>query len=107
MRMIRAGLAALFAFAASAVQSQVPAAPGPLATVLDSLRLDPNGTTLTADDVTGLGKKILSMERDFNARAGFSKEQDRLPEFFKSQPVAPHQVTFKVSDEELDQVFNW
>jgi aldehyde:ferredoxin oxidoreductase len=47
------------------------------------------------------------MERDFNARAGFTSAHDRLPEFFKSDPLSPHQVVFDVKDEELDQVFNW
>jgi len=65
------------------------------------------GAGMTAEDVTALGKRILTMERDFNIRAGFSKEQDRLPMFFKTQPVPPHNVTFGVSDEELDRVFNW
>jgi aldehyde:ferredoxin oxidoreductase len=54
-----------------------------------------------------LGKTILKTERDFNARAGFTKEQDRLPRFFTTEPVAPHNVTFTVPDDELDKVFNW
>jgi aldehyde:ferredoxin oxidoreductase len=65
------------------------------------------GLSLTGDDVVALGKKVLSAERDFNARAGFTAEDDRLPRFFTEQPVAPHQVTFMVKDEELDQLFNW
>ncbi len=65
------------------------------------------GLTLTADDVTALGKRILTMERDFNTRAGFSKAQDRLPDFFTSQAVAPHNVTFQVSNDDLDRVFDW
>ncbi|MGA7876981.1 MAG: aldehyde ferredoxin oxidoreductase C-terminal domain-containing protein [Desulfoferrobacter sp.] len=65
------------------------------------------GFDLTADGVTDLGKKILSMERDFNARAGFTAQQDRLPRFFTNEKLAPHDVTFGVKDEELDQVFNW
>jgi aldehyde:ferredoxin oxidoreductase len=65
------------------------------------------GLNLTGDDVAALGKRILTMERDFNTRAGFSKEQDRLPEFFKNQPVSPHDVTFQVSNDDLDRVFNW
>ncbi len=65
------------------------------------------GLSLTADDVVALGKKILSAERSFNARAGFTAEHDRLPRFFEQQPLAPHQVTFKVKPEELDKVFNW
>ncbi len=66
-----------------------------------------SGQELTADDVTALGKQILTYERDFNARAGFTKEHDRLPEFFKNEPLAPHNTTFEVKDEDLDQVFNW
>jgi aldehyde:ferredoxin oxidoreductase len=65
------------------------------------------GLSLTADDVVALGKRILSVERQFNVRAGFSQEHDRLPRFFQEQPLPPHQVTFGVKDEELDRVFNW
>jgi len=65
------------------------------------------GLSLTADDVTELGKSILRNERDFNRRAGFTAEHDRLPAFFYKQPLAPHNVTFDVKDEELDQVFNF
>jgi aldehyde:ferredoxin oxidoreductase len=65
------------------------------------------GIALTGDSVTALGKKVLSAERDFNRRAGFGPEQDRLPEFFLKEPLAPHQVVFKVKDAELDKLFNW
>jgi len=65
------------------------------------------GLEMTADDVTALGKKVLSQEREFNRRAGFSAQHDRLPQFFKNQTLAPHNVTFDVTDEELDQVYNW
>lgn len=65
------------------------------------------GLALTGDDVTALGKAVLSAERSFNARAGFTALDDRLPRFFEQQPLAPHQVTFQVKPEELDRVFNW
>lgn len=65
------------------------------------------GWNLTGDDVTALGKKVLKMERDFNTKAGFTKEQDRLPRFFYNEPVGPHNITFQVKDEELDGLFNW
>jgi len=65
------------------------------------------GLELTADSVTELGKKVLKTERDFNTRAGFTKEDDRLPRFFYTDPVPPHNVTFMVKDEELDSLFNW
>jgi len=65
------------------------------------------GLSLTGDDVVALGKKILSAERDFNARAGFSPVDDRLPRFFEQEKLAPHQVTFEVKHAELDNLFNW
>jgi len=65
------------------------------------------GQNFTADHVVELGKKILDYERDFNTRAGFTSKQDRLPDFFKNEALTPHNVTFMVKDEELDQVFNW
>ncbi|HQJ66415.1 MAG TPA: aldehyde ferredoxin oxidoreductase C-terminal domain-containing protein [bacterium] len=65
------------------------------------------GTALTADDVTALGKRILSMEREFNAKAGFTAQHDRLPRYFKHERLAPHNVVFEVKDEDLDKVMNW
>ncbi|RMG75169.1 MAG: aldehyde ferredoxin oxidoreductase [Nitrospirae bacterium] len=65
------------------------------------------GWNMTVDDFVEMGKKILKMERDFNARAGFTKKDDRLPRFFKTEPLPPHNITFQVKDEDLDQVFNF
>jgi aldehyde:ferredoxin oxidoreductase len=65
------------------------------------------GLALTADSVTALGKRVLSAERDFNKRAGFTSQQDRLPRFFQQEKLPPHQITFNVKSEELDQLFNW
>lgn len=65
------------------------------------------GLSLDADGVVELGKTILKMERDFNVKAGFTAEHDRLPRFFKTEKVPPHDVVFEVTDEDLDTVFNW
>jgi aldehyde:ferredoxin oxidoreductase len=65
------------------------------------------GQDMTADGVTALGQQVLKNEREFNAKAGFTKADDRLPDYFKKEKLAPHNVTFAVSDEELDQVFNF
>ena len=65
------------------------------------------GINMTGDGVTDLGKKVLKMERDFNTRAGFTPQHDRLPGYFKTEKFAPHNVTFAVKDEDLDKVFNW
>ena len=51
--------------------------------------------------------KILKLERDFNAAAGLTNKDDRLPDYFKKEQLAPHNVVFQVSDEDLDQVHNY
>ena len=61
------------------------------------------GTTWSMDDYTGLGVRTLKAEREFNRRAGFSAEHDRLPAFFASEPLPPHNVVFDVPDDQLDQ----
>jgi aldehyde:ferredoxin oxidoreductase len=65
------------------------------------------GLELTGDDVTALGKSVLNNEREFNRKAGFTSEHDRLPEYFQREALPPHNITFQVTDEDLDQVFNW
>jgi aldehyde:ferredoxin oxidoreductase len=65
------------------------------------------GLNLTGDDVNALGKQILTTEREFNKKAGFTSEHDRLPAYFRNEDLAPHKVTFSVTDKELDEVFNW
>ena len=65
------------------------------------------GTDFTADGVTELGKQVLMQERDFNARAGFTQAHDRLPGYFKTESLPPHNVKFGVTDEDLDKVFEW
>lgn len=65
------------------------------------------GISLTGDDVTNLGKHILKVERQFNIDAGFTREHDRLPEFFKTEPVAPHNAVWDFSDAEIDEFWNF
>jgi len=65
------------------------------------------GLSLKTDDVATLGKSILKTEREFNGRAGFTQADDRLPEYFRDEALAPHNVRFDIVDKELDSVFNW
>ncbi len=65
------------------------------------------GWNLTADDVVEYGKSVLRNEKDFNRRAGFTKEHDRLPRYFQRETLAPHGVTFDVSDADLDSVLDF
>ncbi|MBU1564428.1 MAG: aldehyde ferredoxin oxidoreductase [Proteobacteria bacterium] len=63
--------------------------------------------SLTGDDVVNLGKYILKTERTFNTAAGFTATDDRLPEFFYSEPLPPHNVTFDFTGEEIDTFWDF
>jgi len=65
------------------------------------------GISLTADDVTNLGMSILKTERAFNEAAGFTNLDDRLPEFFSEEPIAPHNVVWDFTGEEIDSFWNF
>ena len=65
------------------------------------------GISLTGDDVTNLGKSILKTERAFNLAAGLSSADDRLPEFFYSEPLPPHNTVVDFTPEEIDSFWNF
>ena len=54
-----------------------------------------------------LGRETLTLEREFNRRAGFTEADDRLPEWFTREPLAPTEAVFDVPEEDLDGVFDW
>ena len=65
------------------------------------------GISLTADDVTNLGMSILKTEHGFNQAAGFTKEDDRLPEFFALEPIAPHNAVWDFTGDEIDTFWDF
>ena len=58
------------------------------------------GTNLTADFFSWLGRETLRLEAEFNRRAGFTEQDDELPEFFYDEPLAPtnHVARFHAND---------
>ncbi|MEW6065073.1 MAG: aldehyde ferredoxin oxidoreductase family protein [Bacillota bacterium] len=80
--------------------------PEGLPTIVEMLNAQ-YGLELTVDNVVELGQSILKNEREFNAKAGFTNADDRLPEFFYTDKLAPHNTVFDVTDAELDTVFNF
>ncbi|MDR1050409.1 MAG: aldehyde ferredoxin oxidoreductase [Deltaproteobacteria bacterium] len=80
--------------------------PGALEAVADMLNAR-HGWSLSASDLDGLGRRVLETELDFNRRAGLSAAQDRLPEFFSSEPSESHGATFDLSDEDLRSVLDF
>ena len=55
--------------------------------------------------MAGLGIKTIHMEREFNRKAGLTMKDDRLPQFFKDEPLPPNNTVFSVQDYELDGAF--
>ncbi|MBS3737342.1 MAG: aldehyde ferredoxin oxidoreductase C-terminal domain-containing protein [Candidatus Bipolaricaulota bacterium] len=64
------------------------------------------GADLTVDDIPDIGKSIIDTERKFNEEAGFTKEDDRLPEFMREEELPPHDEVFDVAKDELDKVLS-
>jgi aldehyde:ferredoxin oxidoreductase len=65
------------------------------------------GTQLGPDDFPfALGARVLKAEREFNRKAGFTSEDDRLPRFFYEEPLPPHNTVFVISDEEIDKALD-
>jgi aldehyde:ferredoxin oxidoreductase len=53
-----------------------------------------------------LGRASILMEREFNRQAGFTKEDDRLPEWMTLEKLPPLDTVFDVPQEELDSIFD-
>lgn len=63
------------------------------------------GTAPSAEEVRRIGQEALWKERTFNQAAGIGPGQDRLPEFMRSEALAPNNSVFDVEDDDLDRVF--
>ncbi len=64
------------------------------------------GLSLTKDDCEEMGRQCLKTEHAFNLMAGFTNVHDRLPEFF-AEPLPPHNVSWDMSGEEIDEFWNF
>ncbi len=65
------------------------------------------GQKWDADALMQVGKETLVFERLFNEHAGMGAADDRLPEFFKTDPLPPHDIVFQVTDADLDTVYDF
>jgi aldehyde:ferredoxin oxidoreductase len=65
------------------------------------------GLELGPDDISALGKTVLLTELAFNKEAGFTAADDRLPMFFETEKLPPHDTVFDVPHEDLDAVFDF
>ena len=51
-----------------------------------------------------LGRETIRMEKTFNTAAGFNEEDDELPEFFYSEPLAPSGKTARHRSADVNRV---
>ena len=65
------------------------------------------GTDYDIGLLQDLGRETIGYEREFNRRAGFTKADDRLPEWMIREPLPPHNTVFDVPGEELDSIFDF
>jgi aldehyde:ferredoxin oxidoreductase len=63
------------------------------------------GTQYDTGLLKELGRETIRYEREFNRRAGFTKADDRIPEWMRREPLPPLNVVFDVPDDELDSIF--
>ena len=76
-------------------------------TAIHEMMQSHTGEIWTADDLMALGKEVLTMERLYNAKAGFTAADDRLPGWMRTAELPPHNAVFTVTDAELDTVFDF
>jgi len=60
------------------------------------------GLNLSNEAMQESGEAIIREERDFNLKAGLASGTDRLPDFFKEEPLPPANVVFDVPDSEIN-----
>jgi len=65
------------------------------------------GEKWDTDELMRLGRETLTFERLFNERAGMGVDDDRLPEFFITDKLPPHNIVFQVSNAEIDTLFDF
>ncbi len=63
-------------------------------------------TDLPDNILQELGKQTIKMEREFNRRAGFTKKDDRLPEWMTKEMLPPLNSVFDVPEDVIDNIFD-
>ncbi len=64
------------------------------------------GLELEPEYINELGKSTILLEKKFNQAAGIREKDNRIPDFFKEEILPPFNLTWDISDEELDGIFS-
>ncbi len=62
------------------------------------------GDPWTPTKLLELAEEMIDRERDFNRRAGFTEKDDRLPEHFYTEPLAPKDPVMDVDDAQAARI---
>jgi len=60
------------------------------------------GLTMEYDEWLSLSKKLITMEKEFNEKAGLNFGRNLLPEFLRREKLPPFDVLFDVPQDEID-----
>ncbi|NLT67049.1 MAG: aldehyde ferredoxin oxidoreductase [Acidobacteria bacterium] len=60
----------------------------------------------TKDDFDQFNRQVLRDELEFNRLAGKTRNDYRIPEYMREEPLPPHNTVFDVPDSDLDTVFD-
>jgi aldehyde:ferredoxin oxidoreductase len=66
---------------------------------------DAHGTSVDVSFMKTLGLEALKMEWEFNKQAGFTEQDDELPEFFYAEPLAPSNKAARHHTAEVNRSF--
>jgi aldehyde:ferredoxin oxidoreductase len=65
-----------------------------------------HGWGWTLEDYDRFNRDVLRAEIEFNRRAGITKNDYRIPEYMREEPLPPHNAVFDVPDSDLDTIFD-
>jgi aldehyde:ferredoxin oxidoreductase len=60
----------------------------------------------TLADYDRFNREVLRTELEFNRRAGITKNDYKIPEYMREEPLPPHNTVFDVPDADLETIFD-
>ncbi len=62
-----------------------------------------HGTALESSFIRCLGRETLRLEKAFNRQAGFQESDDKYPDFFHDEPLAPTNKVVRIHSDEVNR----
>jgi aldehyde:ferredoxin oxidoreductase len=60
----------------------------------------------TLDDYNRFNRDVLRTELEFNRQAGITKNDYKIPEYMREEPLPPHNTVFDIPDSDMETVFD-